>query len=327
MGGHAVVTGAAGFMGGHLVHALAMRGGQVRAVDVRPDPGRVRLRTVRYVCADIRNSAALQPSLEGAGTVYHLASVRLNGSQKRLCREVNVEAAWGLAESCAAAGVRRMIHVSTVGVYGHVTNPPAREDAPTDLVHVYERTRLEGELAVARSAAATGLELIVLRFPWVYGPGCPHMNRLLGSLKGGRFFYVGEGQNLRHPIYVSDAIEALLLAGSAPSGLAGRTYNIAGPRFMPLSELVDACARAVGVASPRLRLPREVVLGLGHMAEVAWGAARRAPPLSRRNLLFFEHDNAYDTTAARRDLGFEPRVDLEAGVRHTARGPLQLIGT
>jgi nucleoside-diphosphate-sugar epimerase len=327
MSGHALVTGAAGFMGGHLVHALAIRGGHVRAVDVKPDPGRVRLGTVRYVRADIRNSAALEPSLEGADTVYHLASARLNGARERLCREVNVEAAWGLAEACAAAGVRRMVHVSTVGVYGHVTDPPAREDAPIDLAHVYERTRLEGELAVAKSAAATGLEVIVLRCAWVYGPGCPRISSLLGSLKGGRFFYVGDGQNLRHPLYISDAVEALLLAASAPSGLAGRTYNIAGPRFMPLCELVDTCARVMHVDSPRWRLPRELVLGLGHMAEVAWGAARRTPPLSRRSLLFFEHDNAYDITAARRDLGFEPRVDLETGVRHTVQGPLQLIGT
>jgi oxidoreductase len=327
MGGHAVVTGAAGFMGGHLVHALAMRGEEVCAIDVKPNPGRFRLGTVRYVRTDIRDSGALRPSLDGADTVYHLASAYGNGAGEHLFREVNVEAAWGLAEACAASGVRRLVHVSTGRVYGHVAEPPAREDAPTDLAEVYQRTRLEGEVAVGRSAAATGLEVITIRPGWVYGRGCPLMARLLGSLKRRQFFYVGSGDNLRHPLQISDAVEGLLLAAAAPSELSGRTFNIAGPRFMPLRELVDTCARSMGVDPPRWRLPRELVLGLGQTAEVAWGAARRPPPFSRRTLFFFEHDNAYDTTAARRDLGFEPSVDLETGIRRMVEDRLELIGT
>jgi nucleoside-diphosphate-sugar epimerase len=327
MGGHAVVTGAAGFMGGHLVHALAMRGEKVCAVDIKPNPGRFRLGTVRYVRADIRDSDALRPSLDGADTVYHLASAYANGVGEHLFREVNVEAAWGLAEACAAAGVRRLVHVSTGRVYGHVAEPPAREDAPTDLADVYQRTRLEGEVAVGRSAAATGLDVITIRPGWVYGRGCPLMARLLGSLKRGQFFYVGSGDNLRHPLHISDAVEGLILAAAAPSELSGRTFNMAGPRFMPLRELVDTCARSMGVDPPRWRLPRELVLGLGHTAEMVWSAARRPPPVSRRMLFFFEDDNAYDTTAARRDLGFEPRVDLETGIRRMVEDRLELIGT
>jgi nucleoside-diphosphate-sugar epimerase len=326
MSGHAVVTGAAGFMGGHLVHALAMRGGHVRAVDIKPDPGRFRLGTVRYVQADIRKTAALEPSLEGADTVYHLASARLNGAGARVCREVNVEAVWALAEACAAAGVRRMVHVSSADVYGHVTDPPAREDTPVRPADAYDRSKLEGERALTKSAAMTGLDAITLRPAWVYGPGCPRMSRLLGSLKGGRFFFVGDGCNLQHPLYISDAVEALLLAADASPGLAGRTYNIAGPEVVPLREMVDTWAREANVASPRARLPREVMLGLGRAAEVVWGAAQRDPPLTRRSLLFFEHDNALDITAARRDLGFDPRVDLVDGVHRSLADQVPLIG-
>lgn len=326
MSGHAVVTGAAGFMGGHLVHALAMRGVGVRAVDIKANPGRFRLGTVRYLQADIRKTAALEQSLAGADTVYHLASAHLNGSGARVCREVNVEAVWALAEACAAAGVRRLVHVSSVGVYGHVTDPPAGEDTPVEPADAYDRTKLEGERALAKSAAMNGLDAIILRPSWVYGPGCPRTSRLLGSLKGGRFFFVGDGRNLRHPLYISDAVEALLLAADASPGLAGRTYNIAGPEIMPLRDLVDTCARVANVASPRARLPREVILGLGRAAEVVWGAAQGDPPLTRRSLLFFEHDNAFDITSARRDLGFDPRVDLAAGVQRSLADQVPLIG-
>jgi nucleoside-diphosphate-sugar epimerase len=327
MSGHAVVTGAAGFIGGHLVQALAWDGVDVRAVDVQPDPGRFRLGTVRYIRLDIRDGAGVAALVDGADTVYHLASAHLEVTARdEQYREVNVEAAWALAETCAAAGVRRLVHVSSVGVYGHVESPPAREDAPTRPGNIYERTKLEGEMAVCRSASASGLELIVLRPAWVYGDGCRRTAKLIGSVRAGRFFYIGDGSNLRHPIFISDAVEAMKVAAQAPARLSGRTYNIAGPRYMELREVVETCARVLDAPPPRRRLPREAVLLAGHAAELMWGVARREPPFSRRSLAFFENDNAYDIGAARRDLGFEPRVDLEEGVRRTVEDHLRLIG-
>jgi nucleoside-diphosphate-sugar epimerase len=327
MSGHAVVTGAAGFIGTHLVQELAQDGVDVRAVDVQPDPGRFRLGTVNYVCLDIRDGDALSPLIEGADTVYHLASAHLEVTARdEHYREVNVDAAWGLAEACAAAGVRRLVHVSSVGVYGHVESPPAREDAPARPGNVYERTKLEGEMAVARSAAATGLDLIVLRPAWVYGHGCRRMAKLIRSVRAGRFVYIGEGRNLRHPIYVSDVVDAMRLAAAAPAKPSGRIYNIAGPRFMELRELVETCARVLEVPPPHRRLPRKLALAAGHAAEVAWGAARRDPPVSRRSLAFFENDNAFDITAARLDLGFEPRVDLKEGIRRTVEDQRAHLG-
>jgi dihydroflavonol-4-reductase len=323
-----MVTGAAGFIGTHLTRTLAVRGESVRAVDLEPDPHRFRLETVRYARADIRDTAALEPLLDGVDTVYHLASAHLQvNAEESTYREVNVDAAERLVRACARVGVRRLVHASSVGIYGHVAHPPACEDAPTAPGNMYERTKLEGETAVRKAAAEVGLELIVLRPAWVYGPGCPRMKKLLRSVKSGRFIYVGEGRNLRHPLYVSDAVEAFILAATASARLSGRAYLIAGPRYVELRELVEICARVQGVAAPRLRLPRQLMLALGRAAEITWGAAGREPPFSRRSLVFFENDNAFDTTAARRELGFEPTIDVEEGVRRTVRDHLRLIGT
>jgi dihydroflavonol-4-reductase len=326
MSGHKVVTGAAGFIGWHLVQALAQDEVEVRAVDVQPDPAPFRLGSVRYVRLDIRDGERLAALIEGADTVYHLASAHLEvTASDDYYREVNVDAAWALAEACAATGVRRLVHVSSVGIYGHVESPPAREDAPTRPQNVYEWTKLEGEMAVVRSAAATGLDLIVLRPAWVYGRGCRRMAKLIRSARARRFFYIGDGRNLRHPIYVSEVVDALRLAAAAPAAISRRTYNVAGPRFMELQELVETCARVLEVPPPQRRLPRELALAAGHAAEVAWGAARREPPFSRRSLAFFENDNAFDIAAARLDLGFEPRVDLEEGVRRTLENQPRLV--
>lgn len=327
MSGPVVVTGAAGFLGTHLTGALASRGIEVRAVDVKPHPGRFRLETVRYARIDIRDTAALAPVLASTDTVYHLAAARprANGNA-RLYREVNVEAAHGLVQACAEAGVRRLVHASTVGIHGHVEDPPAREDAPTAPGSLYERSRLEGEIVMRRAAAETDLDLMVLRLAWAYGRGCPRMAKLLRSLKGGRFIYVGDGGNLCQPMYVADAVDAFLLTAGAPPELAGRSYLVAGPRVMDLRELVETCARALGVRPPRLRVPREVADAAARAAEVAWGAVGLEPPFSRRRLGFFESDHAFDTAAVRRDLGFAPSVDLEEGVRRTVEEPVRLIG-
>jgi dihydroflavonol-4-reductase len=315
-----VVTGAAGFIGAHLSRTLAEQAVPVRAVDARLLPASLTARPASAHHTDIRDAAAMAGVLRGAGTVFHLASAHLQVTAGEAeYRAINVDAAEALVRASASAGVRRFVHVSTVGVHGHVERPPAGEDAPFRPGNMYERTKLEGEHAVRRAAAEAGIELVVLRPAWVYGPGCPRMAKLLRSVQRHRFFYVGPGTNLRHPVYITDVVAALLLAARMPASPPGAAYIIAGPRHLPLRELVDCCARELGVRPPALRLPRAVVLAGARAAELAFAAARREPPFSRRSLVFFENDNAFDTSAARRELGFEPRIDLEEGVRATVR--------
>jgi dihydroflavonol-4-reductase len=322
MSGRAVVTGAAGFIGAHLARELVTSGHEVLAVDVQPRPPQLRLPGLRYEQADIAETSSLAALLANADVVYHLASAHLQvNAQESQFRRVNVRAAVELVTACADAGVRRLVHASTVGIYGHVSDPPAREDAPAAPGNMYERTKLEGEIAVVARASDLDVDVIVLRPAWVYGPGCRRTAKLLRSVSRGRFLYVGAGRNLRHPVYVSDTVAAFMLAAAAPPEMAGRDYIIAGPRPMELHELVERVAAAVGVVPPRRRLPRRLALALGRTAELAWGLGRREPPFSRRSLVFFENDNAFDTTAARRDLGFTPATDLDDGIRRTIEDP------
>jgi dihydroflavonol-4-reductase len=321
-----VVTGAAGFIGRHLVRALTARGGVVRCVDL-PEalatwpsgtargggPGRVERHGV-----DVRDQEGLARLLEGADVAFHLASAHLaHGAPEAWFREVNVEGTRNVVRAAARGGVRRVVHVSSVGVYGHVSDPPADEEAPKHPSNPYERTKLEGEAAALEEGAAAGIEVIVLRPAWVYGPGCPRTEKLLRAVRRGRFFYAGDGSNLRHPIWIGDTVEALLLAGAAPSTATGRPWLAVGPRAVTVRELVESCARVQGVRAPRLRFPRGVVRAA--LAGVEAGAALlgREPPVSRRSLAFFEHDNAFSGEGAATAFGFRAGVDLEEGLRRT----------
>ncbi len=315
--GSVLITGAAGFMGRHLAVHLAEAGRDVRAIDVYPDVD-LGHNAIQYAECDICDSENLRAHLEAVDTVHHLASVHLDvHADQDAFDTVNVRAAEALVDACVAAGVRRLVHTSSVGIFGHVASPPAGEDAPKNPNNAYSRSKLAGERAVLKRAAAVGLETVVLRPAWVYGPGCPRTSKLIRALRKGRFFYVGNGSNLRHPIHIDDMVRAYVCAADAPSVVSGGTYIIAGPRAMPLLEMVGTFAEVLGVRAPRIRVPRGLGWTIGRTAEWTFGLIGRQPPFSRRSLTFFEDDNAFDTSAAERDLGFKGTVDLAEGLRRT----------
>jgi len=314
-GSRVLVTGAAGFVGSHFAPYLAGRGFEVRAIDVHP-PVRSHGSGVDFRVQDIREPQGLAAALEGIDTVFNLASVHLDvHATPAKFESVNVRALEQLIGLSAAARVRRVVQVSSVGVYGHVAHPPAAEDAPLNPDNDYERTKAAGEEAARQAAGRLGVDLVIVRPSWVYGVGCPRTAKLIGSLRKGRFFFIGRGNNLRHPVYVDDLSAALELAAAAGPEVAGHTFNIAGPRWMTVEEMVGEFARALRVSPPSFHAPRWLGLTVGWAAEQVSALVGAEPPVSRRTLAFFENDNAFDIRAARQSLGFDPKTDLPGGAR------------
>jgi nucleoside-diphosphate-sugar epimerase len=208
-----------------------------------------------------------------------------------------------------------------VGVYGHVEHPPAAEDAPLHPVNTYERTKRAGEEALRQAAEHYGVDFVIIRPSWVYGAGCPRTEKLMGALRKGRFFYIGAARNLRHPIFIDDFLEGLLLAATAGREVIGKTFNLAGPRYMTVEEMVATFAAAMQVLPPRLRVPRWLGMATGWTAEQVGALLKIEPPISRRTLAFFENDNAFDIRAARELMKFEPRTELFDGVRRVMTMP------
>ncbi|MGH8295051.1 MAG: NAD-dependent epimerase/dehydratase family protein [Steroidobacteraceae bacterium] len=311
----ALVTGAAGFVGSHFAPYLAGRGFEVRAIDVHP-PARPLGSGVEFRVQDLREPQGLAATLAGVDIVFNLASVHLDvHATAEKFESVNVAALRQLIELSAAARVRRVVQVSSVGVYGHVERPPAAEDAPLNPENEYERTKAAGERAAREAASRTGVDLLIVRPSWVYGLGCPRTAKLIRSLRKRQFFFIGRGNNLRHPIYVDDLLGALELTAAAGAEVSGRTFNIAGPRWMTVEEMVGEFARALRVPLPALHAPRWLGLTVGWAAEQVSAVVGAEPPVSRRTLAFFENDNAFDIGAARQALGFDPKTDLAGGAR------------
>ena len=169
-------------------------------------------------------------------------------------RRVNALAVGDLVEAAAAAGVRRVVHCSTVGVHGDIQHPPADEDAPLRPGDVYQATKLEGERLAREAAARTGIELTIARPSGIYGPGDRRLLKLFRGVARRRFVILGDGRIFYHLTYIDDLVEGFRLCGEVPAA-AGRTYILAGGDVTTLNELVGLIAEGAGVPPPRVHLP------------------------------------------------------------------------
>ena len=177
-----LVTGATGFTGGHLARALAARGDRVRALVRRAAPD-LAAAGVELVTGDLERPETLPAALAGVDVVYHVAALyRQAGLPEATYRRVNAESAGWIVRAAAKAGVRRVVHCSTVGVHGDIEHPPADETAPLRPGDVYQITKLEGERLAQLAAAESGVELVVVRPSGIYGPGDRRLLKLFHLL-------------------------------------------------------------------------------------------------------------------------------------------------
>lgn len=321
-----LVTGAGGFIGSHLVDSQLEKDNFVRAVDLHVDrlAHVARHPSLQILPGDILDKRLVQEIVANIEVIYHLASahldVRLGNDHYR---RVNVEGTLSLLEAAHQAGVKRFVHCSSVGVIGDVEHPPADETSACHPSNIYEQTKLEGEQAAVEFARRTGFPVVVARPAWVFGPRCPRTEKLFRTIAKGRFLIFGNGRNLRHPVYITDAIQGLERCAQAENA-SGEIYIIASHAPVRVVDLARAISQELGVQPPRLHLPILLGRAAGLALELAFKPSGQQPPFSRRSVDFFLKHNAYDISKACRELGYQPQVDLQTGIRNTLRAA-QLI--
>ena len=314
-----LVTGAAGFTGLALARSLAGRGQHVKGL-VRNTARAACLQHagVEVIAGDVRDGSAIREALQGVDTVYHLAAVfRRAGVPDSEYRSVHVDATRQLVECSAAAGVTRFVHCSTVGVHGDVEgDAPAAENAPLHPGDIYQLTKLEGEQVALETADRVGLPLTVVRPGPIYGPGDRRLLKLIGGVARKRFVLLGDGSPHFHMVYVDDLIEGFRLAAETPAA-AGRTYIVTGGEAPTLNELVHEIASIAQVPPPKARLPVWPFWLAGAICEGICVPLGIEPPIFRRRVAFFTNNRWFDTSRARAELGYTPRVGLRDGIRRT----------
>jgi nucleoside-diphosphate-sugar epimerase len=312
-----LVTGATGFTGGHLARGLAAAGDKVRALVRDRATAAAGLPGIELAQGDLTDEASLARAVEGAEVVYNIAALyRAAGLDDGVYRAVNATAVGTLIERAAAAGVRRVVHCSTVGVHGDIEHPPANEDAPLRPGDVYQETKLEGERLAREAAARTGVELVIVRPTGIYGPGDRRLLKLCRGVARRRFVVLGRGDIWYHLTFIDDLVDGFRLCGTVPAA-AGRTYILSGPEVTTLNELVRITADVAGVAPLPLRLPVWPFWLAGAACEALCKPFGIEPPIYRRRVDFFTKSRAFDSTRARTEIGYAPNVGLREGIGRT----------
>ncbi|ODS59504.1 MAG: hypothetical protein ABS36_00805 [Acidobacteria bacterium SCN 69-37] len=313
-----LVTGVTGFTGGHLARYLIGAGDTVRVLARQPDrvPADLRGR-VEIVVGDLTRADDLRRAATGCEVVYNIAALyREAGLPAETYRAVNARAVATLIEVAADAGVRRVVHCSTVGVHGDVEHPPANEDAPLRPGDIYQETKVEGERLAREAAARTGLEVVIARPTGIYGPGDRRLFKMFGQIARGRFVMLGSGTNYYHLTYVEDLCAGFRLCGTVP-GVAGRTYILGGGEVTTLADLVRVTSEIAGRSRGPVRLPVWPVWLVGAACEMICAPFGLTPPIYRRRVDFFRKSRAFDIDRARRELGYAPRVGVREGITRT----------
>jgi nucleoside-diphosphate-sugar epimerase len=312
-----LITGAAGFIGSHLVEDQLQKGREVVAMDLAVD-NLSHLRghkNCRLVQGDIRDEELLDRLVPGTDCLFHLASAHLEVNKpESYYWDVNVGALRNLLAISSRHQVKRFVHCSSVGVYGRISKLPADENTTCQPEILYEKTKLAGEKDVLAAYHQTGLPIVILRPAWVYGPRCPRTLKLFRTIKKGRFLMVGGGENFRHPLYVSDLLRAFELAAGEEAAI-GEIFVIASSEPVSVRNLTSKIAKFQHASIPAVKLPLGLTRFLASVVESAFTASGKEPPFSSRSLKFFTDNAAFDISKAQKILNFSPSVELDDGLR------------
>jgi nucleoside-diphosphate-sugar epimerase len=314
-----LVTGATGFTGGHLARLLQRHGDQVSALVRRPDERATALESagIDVRLGDLADRHSLAAAVRGVDVVYNIGAVyRQAAAGHDTYTTVNATAVGWLIDAAADAGVRRVVHCSTVGVHGDVEHPPGNEDAPLRPGDEYQRSKVLGEEVARAAAARTGVELVIARPSGIYGPGDRRLLKLFRGVARRRFVVLGSGRIYYHLTFIDDLNDGFRLCGTVPAA-AGGTYILAGGEVLTLNDLLAVIAEEAHVTLPRFSLPVWPFWMAGAACEAVCVPLGIEPPLYRRRVDFFTKSRAFDIARARRELGFAPQVPLREGVRRT----------
>jgi len=269
------------------------------------------------IIGDLEATDDLFRVVNGVDVVYNIAALyRQAGLPEATYRKVNGVAPGSLVEACAKAGVRRVVHCSTVGVHGDIEHPPADEDAPLRPGDVYQVTKLEGEMRARDRALRGGVELVIVRPSGIYGAGDRRLLKLFRGVARRRFVILGDGEIFYHLTHIDDLVEGFRLAATVAAA-AGRTYILAGGEVTTLNELVQLIAAEAGVPGEPWHLPAWPFWIAGAACEAVCAPFGIEPPIYRRRVDFFTKSRAFDIRRARTELDFRPHVTLRDGVRRT----------
>jgi nucleoside-diphosphate-sugar epimerase len=290
----------------------------VRAL-VRPSSKTEHLESlgVELVHGDLDDVQSLRAAAQGMERVYHCAALAADWGAWEAFRAANVSGVSNLLQAALGAGVKKFVHVSTTDVYGH-PDYPADETAPHRLRGwQYGDTKIQGEQVVWDFYRQHGLPITVVRPVNIYGPrSTTFVLEIVELLKSGSMMHIGQGRKPAGLTYVTNVVDVLIRAADSDNSV-GQAYNACDGSDVTWRQYVNRLADVVGAPRPRVVLPYRLAYLAAWAMEKTYGALRikSRPLLTRMVVELFSTHQGFPIDKARRELGYEPQVDFDEGLR------------
>jgi nucleoside-diphosphate-sugar epimerase len=339
MASSCLITGATGFVGGHLAEACVARGMTVRAL-VRPNSDlhlleKLGISLVRgsdlhlleklgitLVRGDLTDPAAINEALNGVEAVVHCAAKVGDWGPVEEYRHINVEALRYLLDECSLRPLKRFVHVSSLGVYPARHHHGSDENEPLPECHVdgYTQTKVEAEKVALGYHRLRGVPVVVLRPGFVYGPrDRTVMPELIANLRARRVRWVGGGKGAMNTIYVKNFVDAIFLALEKPNAV-GQVYNLTDGEFVSKRRFIEMLVHGLGLPKPP---PLSVPVWLARFVANVMESRTRSkgsptpPLLTQARVKFLGLNLDFSIAKAKRELGYQPRFSFEQGMQET----------
>lgn len=314
-----LVTGGTGFTGSVLLRKLCDLGCKVRVI-ARPSSDRAAFAglPIKWFSGDVFDKAIIEQACVGVHYVFHVAAAYREAKiADDVYEKVHVDSTKYLVEACLRGdSLKRFIHVSTVGVLGHIDNPPVDEMAAYNPGDIYQRTKTDAEKWILDCAQRTHLPLTIIRPAAIYGPGDRRLLKLYKMAMLSIVPIIGHTKGLYHLIHVEDLTAFMILAADHPNTL-GQTYICGNPEPISIKDMLATIADHFGHSVKFIRIPAWPIFLLADICEWVCKPFGVEPPIYRRRIAFFTKDRAFITDKMRRDTGFQYRYSNAEGIRAT----------
>ncbi|MGF1480875.1 MAG: NAD-dependent epimerase/dehydratase family protein [Cyanophyceae cyanobacterium] len=317
----ALVTGATGYTGSALVRKLVNQGIKVVAIarptsNLEPFQGM----PIEWLRGDVFDEALIDKAVAGVNYIFHMVTpFREAKSPDVAYYNVHVLSTQLLAKAALKQpDFRRFVHVSTIGVHGHVANPPGDENCPLHPGDVYQESKLEGELWIREFGQQHGLPVTVVRPASIYGPGEKRLLKIFKMVTRQWVPVIGDGSNLLHFIHVDDLTNFFILGATHPRAV-GEVFICGSKEAMSFKHMVALISDYYGVTARFIRLPAAPLFALGDLLEAVCRHFGIEPPIYRRRLAFYTKDRSFNTQKMQNLLGFVPAHSDREGLEELAQ--------
>jgi len=319
-GARVLITGATGFTGSVLVRKLVLMNAEVTAIARHSSNiSALEKYPIKWVRGDVADPETVKTAVSGVEYIFHVAAAyREAGLPDDTYRQVHVESTRLLAESALnSASFKRFVHISTVGVHGHVDNPPADENSPFNPGDIYQQTKAEAEMWLHSFAAKNKLPYTVIRPAAIYGPGDKRLLKLFKMAVMPLCIILGDGKTLYHLVHVEDLTDAILLAAVHPLA-NGEAFICGSPSATTIEGICRVVANTLNKPFRPVHLPAAPFFWLAAMVESASKLLKIEPFLYKRRVAFFTKDRSFNTQKIREKIGFTNKISDNDGISQTA---------